>query len=257
MFALPTGADYIRLEQEYIALLYCDAREVKLIDYAGQEALTLALPGERVPLYIEVLTGREGIYLLARTQATDGENAMDAPYLLCRYSRSGALQWEMLLLESELGFYLYGDKCADAQDGLVIVGADKTDYKKAHILRIDAAGERTFHHVVSEKQGAVVSLERVVPDGEDTLLVGTAMAQSRGVFTCVTLRVDSAGGVTGQEIREFTQTSNYLYGVTAAPDGTAYAVKSEQKDKSTEYAWLSVVPLTDLPATDRAQLAIE
>lgn len=255
-FSLPTGADYIRMEREYIALLYRDARQVKLVDYAGHEVMTLALPQERMPWAVEVYAGNEGMFVLARTLARDDESALEAPYLLCRYDRGGNLTWATLLFEEKLGFYLYGDKAMDAQDGLVIVGEEKGDYKKAHVMRIDAAGNTTFHHVLSDENGAVTSLARVRCAEGQTKLFGTVMAQSRRLFTCMQMTIDSAGNFTHTDIREFDLTNDYVYGTSVSPDGTAYAVKFETKDRSIEYTWLSAVPFADLPASDAVKLIV-
>ena len=256
-FRLPTDADYVRMEQAYIALLYRDAHQVKLIDYAGKEALTLQLPQDRVPLSVEVHAGNEGLFVLARTRAQEEENGMDAPYLLCRYDKSGSMTWSMLLLEEKLGCYLYGDKAMDAQDGLVIVGADKADYKKAHVLRMDAAGNTTFHTVLSDASCAVTSIDRVRCVEGQTQLYGTVVAQSRKLFTCMQLGIDSAGQLTNTDIREFDLTKDYVYGVSVSPDGDAYAVKFETKKNSIDYTWLSAVPFADLPITDKANLRVE
>ena len=256
-FRLPTGADYIRLEQTYIALLYRDAHAVKLVDYAGAEAMTLSLPDNRMPLSVEVHAGGEGIFVLARTRAQGEESGMNAPYLLCRYDNSGRLMWSTLLFEEKLNCYLYGDKTVDAQDGFVIVGADQADYKKAHVLRIDAAGNTTFHHVLSDEDGAVTSIDRVRCVDGQVALYGTVMAQSRRLFTCMQLTMDSAGQFARTDIREFDLTQDYLYGVSVSPDGRAYAVKSETKKNSIDYTWLSAVPFEDLPMTDKVKLRVE
>lgn len=253
-FLLPGGADYIRLEQAYIALLDRDACRVRLVDYAGQEAMTLALPEDRVPFSVEVHAGNECIFVLARTRAQGDEDAMDAPYLLCRYDLDGNLRGSTLLFESALGFYLYGDKAADAHGGLVIVGPDRADYKKAHVLRIDASGETTFHQVISDANGAVASLDRVRCVNGHTQLYGAVVAQSRKLFTCMRLTMDESGQFTHEDVREFDLTDDYVYGVSVSADGAAYAVKFETKDKSIDYRWLSAVPFDDLPQTDKAQL---
>lgn len=257
VFALPEGADYLRMEPWGISLLYRDAREVKLLDYAGNETQTLSLPGERLPISMEVLPGREVIYAIARTQAQEDEAVMGAPYALYTYDTSGALCGERLLYEEELGFYLYGDKCVDAQDGLVMVGADQTDYKKAHVLRLDASGEETFHRVVSDENGAVVSIEYALTDEAGVLLGGTVVAQSRGLFTCMLLRMDSAGKLVDSDIRAFDMTNDYLYGLGIAPDGMSYVLKGEAEEQGIDFKWLSIVPFADLSATDKARLTIE
>ena len=256
-FRLPLGADYLRMEETCIVLVYRDLREVKLIDYTGREMLTLSLPVGRKPRYAEAFIGQQVIYVLASTQALDGENATDAPYLLCAYDTEGGLLFDRLLFEGELGFYLYGSKCVDAQDALVIAGADQTDYKRAHVLRVDTSGRTTYHHVISDDQGAVVSISCARADGEDTTLYGTVMAQSRGVFACVELHLDNTGVLTESDLREFDLTRDYLYDLGVAPDGTAYAVKRQIKDKGIEFEWISVVPFADLPATDKARVVIE
>lgn len=256
-FRLPSGADYLRLMQTGVALLFRDARTVKLIDYAGAETLSLSLPGKRTPLWVEVFQGQGVIYVIACTRALDTEAAMRAPYLLCAYDTAGELLFDRLLWEEELGFYLHGVKCIDAQDALVISGPEIADYKRTHVLRVNASGDTAYHRVLSDGQGAVVSVNRILADGADVALYGTVMAQSRGMFACMKLRLDGAGALTDSDIREFDLTSDYLYSLGVASDGAAYAIKTEMEDVGIAVKWISAVPFADLPATDSVNLAIE
>ena len=83
------------------------------------------------------------------------------------------------------------------------------------------------------------------------MLYGTAMANSRGLFTVFRLELDAQGHILSRDIRDFTTRAIHLYDVTLDALGNAYVIADDYLNP------IAVVPFEDLPAHDDPGLALE
>ena len=100
---------------------------------------------------------------------------------------------------------------------------------------------------------AIVAVSQVqfLPDHE-TVLMGSAVAKSRGLFTIFKLHVDAQGNILSRDIRDFTTHATYRYDEVLDTLGNLYAVTRDTDDYP-----IAVVPFEDLPAHDDPGLMLE
>ena len=98
----------------------------------------------------------------------------------------------------------------------------------------------------------IVSVTDAFPSADGSVtLYGTAMANSRKLFTLYRLDLDAQGNIAAVDIRDFTTRVGYLYDVRADAQGHIYAIARDYKKP------IAVVPFEDLPAHDDPGLILE
>ena len=101
---------------------------------------------------------------------------------------------------------------------------------------------------------AIVAVSQVqfLPNHE-TVLMGSAFANSRKLFTIFKLHVDAQGNILARDIRDFTTHATYRYDEVLDTFGNLYAVTRDTDYKKP----IAVVPFEDLPAHDDPGLVLE
>lgn len=89
--------------------------------------------------------------------------------------------------------------------------------------------------------------------GDSLWLYGTAMANSRKLFTVFKLEIDASSSIVSRDIRDFTTRSTYLYTVTLDMQDNLYA-KTLSSDPD---HLVAAVPFEDLPIHDDPGLVLE
>ena len=139
----------------------------------------------------------------------------------------------------------------DTDGGLVVCTAPFEDYTVEQITRFDAENRVLYQKTLSAPK-TIVNITNAFPSADGSVtLYGTAMANSRGLFTLYRLDLDAQGQITAVDIRDFTTRVGYLYDVQADAQGHVYAIACDYKKP------IAVVPFEDLPAHDDPGLALE
>ena len=115
---------------------------------------------------------------------------------------------------------------------------------------MDARNNVLYQKMLSAPKTVVdISGAQPSPDGSVTLY-GSAMANSRGLFTVFRLDLDAQGNVAALDVRDFTTRATYLYSVKLDPLGNAYVVAQDYKHP------IAVVPFDALPVCDNPGLTL-
>ncbi|MFR5787605.1 MAG: hypothetical protein ACLUHE_11205 [Christensenellales bacterium] len=158
--------------------------------------------------------------------------------ILRTFSNAGALRSKQAVQSPYIGGS--SDTVAFASDGgLVVCTPPLADYKIEQIIRMDAQNNVLYQKTLSAPKTVVtISGAQPSPDGSVTLY-GSAMANSRGLFTVFRL-----------DVRDFTTRATYLYAVRLDALGNAYAVAQDYKHP------IAVVPFDALPVCDNPGLTL-
>ena len=215
------------------ALQLLDWQERLKVDYALDPALRYSMLGSAL-----LADGTLRVLTVDRPRADSGESAR---MILRTFSNAGALRSEQAVQSPYIGGF--NDTVAfDSDGGLVVCTAPLADYK---FSRSSAWTRRTTCSIrrCSARPKLVVDISgaQPSPDGSVTLY-GSAMANSRGLFTVFRLNLDAQGNVAALDVRDFTTRATYLYSVRLDPLGNAYAVAQDYKHP------IAVVPLRLCPS---------
>ena len=241
----------VRLMNFGIAFLYeTDAAcALQLLDWQGRLKVNYALdPALRYSMLGSTLLADGTLRALTvdRPRADSGESAR---MILRTFSNAGALRSEQDVQSPYIGGF--NDTVAFASDGgLVVCTAPLADYKIQQIIRMDAQNNVLYQKTLSAPKTVVdISGAQPSPDGSVTLY-GSAMANSRGLFTVFRLNLDARGNVAALDVRDFTTRATYLYSVKLDPLGNAYVVAQDYKHP------IAVVPFEALPVCDNPGLTL-
>lgn len=241
----------IRLMNFGIAFLYetDTACALQLLDWQGRLKVDYALdPTLRYLMLGSTLLADGALRTLTidRPRADSGESAR---MILRTFSNAGALRSEQAVQSPYIGGF--NDTVAfDSDGGLVVCTAPLADYKIQQIIRMDAQNNVLYQKTLSAPKTVVdISGAQPSPDGSVTLY-GSAMANSRGLFTVFRLNLDAQGNVAALDVRDFTTRATYLYSVKLDPLGNAYAVAQDYKHP------IAVVPFDTLPVCNNPGLTL-
>ena len=130
--------------------------------------------------------------------------------------------------------------------------SDDSRYFYDKLVRFDAQGRILWTKALRADK-AIVSAAHMELCGDSIELYGTAMANSRKLFTVFKLEIDANGNIVSRDIRDFTTRSTYLYDVTLDLQGNPYA----QTLSSDADHLVAAVPFEDLPVHDDPGLVLE
>ena len=119
-----------------------------------------------------------------------------------------------------------------------------------HELYRIGTGPSSSHTMGSERAARRFRARYPQADRFSVTLYGSAMANSRGLFTVFRLNLDAQGNVAALDVRDFTTRATYLYSVKLDPLGNAYAVAQDYKHP------IAVVPFDALPVCDNPGLTL-
>ena len=224
------------------ALQLLDWQERLKVDYALDPALRYSMLGSTL-----LADGTLRVLTVDRPRADSGESAR---MILRTFSNAGALRSEQAVQSPYIGGF--NDTVAFASDGgLVVCTPPLADYKIQQIIRMDAQNNVLYQKTLSAPK-TIVSVTDAFPSADGSVtLYGTAMANSRKLFTLYRLDLDAQGNITALDIRDFTTRVGYLYNVRADAQGHIYAIACDYKKP------IAVVPFEDLPAHDDPGLILE
>ena len=222
---------------------------LRLLDWQGNLKVDYALdPLKPHSLFDSALLADGTLRVLmvdtGETPAVDSGNMM-----LRTFSNTGELLSEQAVQSPYIGGS--SDTVAfDSDGGLVVCTPPLADYKIEQIIRMDAQNNVLYQKTLSAPKTVVtISGAQSSPDGSVTLY-GSAMANSRGLFTVFRLNLDAQGNVAALDVRDFTTRATYLYAVRLDPLGNAYAVAQDYKHP------IAVVPFEALPVRDNPGLTL-
>ena len=177
------------------------------------------------------------------------DSSESARMILRTFSNAGALRSEQAVQSPYIGGF--NDTVAFASDGdLVVCTAPLADYKIEQITHMDAQNNVLYRKTLSAPKTVVtISGAQPSPDGSVTLY-GSAMANSRGLFTVFRLNLDARDNVAALDVRDFTTHATYLYAVRLDALGNAYVVAQDYKHP------IAVVPFDALPVCDNPGLTL-
>ena len=252
LLQLPDHCQSIRLMDFGVAFLHetDTVHALRLLDWQGNLKVDYTLnPLESHILFASTLladgTLRALMVDLGETPAVNSANMM-----LRTFSNTGALLSEQAVQSPYVGGY--NDTVEFNSDGgLIVCTAPLEDYTVQQIIRMDAQNNMLYQKTLSAPKTVVdISAAQPSPDGSVTLY-GTAMANSRGLFTAFKLDLDAQGHVAALDIRDFTTRATYLYDVQLDALGNAYAVARDYHHP------IAVIPFEELPAHDDPGLTLE
>lgn len=147
---------------------------------------------------------------------------------------------------------LSGQLFDDGSGMIVLRASDDSRYFYDKLIRFDAQGRILWTKALRADK-AIVSVAHMESCGDSIWLYGTAMANSRKLFTVFKLEINADGSIVSRDIRDFTTRSTYLYDVTLDLQGNPYA----QTLSSDSDHLVAAVPFEDLPAHDDPGLVLE
>lgn len=247
---------WVQLMDFGVAFLHTtgDSRAICLLDWQGHLKVDYALnPNMRYTLFGSMLLADGTLRVASLDERTDTPLAItgtDGELLVRTFSTSGQLLSETPVQSPYLGT-LSDTVAFDRSGGLVACISSNDTYSSERIIRMDAQNNVLYERTLSAPKTIVhISAAQPSPDGSVTLY-GTAMANSRGLFTVFKLDLDAQGNVTTLDIRDFTTRASFYYALCLDAQGNAYAVAEKL---NTPFA---VVPFEVLPAHDDPGLTLE
>lgn len=252
LLQLPDHCHSIQLMDFGVAFLYetDTVHALRLLDWQGNLKVDYALdPLKPHSLFDSALLADGTLRVLmvdtGETPAVDSGNMM-----LRTFSNTGELLSEQVVQSPYIGGH--NDTVAfDSDGGLVVCTAPLADYKIQQIIRMDAQNNVLYQKTLSAPKTVVgISAAHPLPDGSVTLY-GTAMANSRGLFTAFKLDLDAQGNIAALDIRDFTTRATYLYDVDLDVQGNVSVVARDYQNP------IAVVPFEVLPAHSDPGLTLE
>ena len=227
---------------------------IELLDWEGRLKLSYPLDSEKrftLPAAALLPNGTLRVVTIDRVVNTpESITGTVADMMLRTFSADGRLL-------SETGIqspYIGGSNDTiefDADGGLVVCTAPFEDYTVEQITRFDAENHVLYQKTLSAPK-TIVNITNAFPSADGSVtLYGTAMANSRGLFTLYRLDLDAQGNITALDIRDFTTRVGYLYDVQTDAQGHVYAVACDYKNP------IAIVPFEDLPVHDDPGLALQ
>lgn len=133
-------------------------------------------------------------------------------------------------------------------------------YMIAPLTRRSAQGDVLWSKTLQAKKLVVSVNNAILHDDGSTTLYGTAMANSRGIYTAFILEVDAQGDIVSKDVRDFTTTATYLYNMALDTQNHPYVVSLFAGAASPETGGgnkCAVVPFENLPTCDDPGLVLE
>lgn len=147
---------------------------------------------------------------------------------------------------------LSGQLFDDGSGVVVLHTSDDSRYFYDKLIRFDAQGRILWAKALRADK-TIVSVSHMKLCGDSLWFYGTAMANSRKLFTVFKLEIDASGSIVSRDIRDFTTRSTYLYTVTLDMQDNLYA----QTLSSDPDHLVAAVPFEDLPIHDDPGLVLE
>lgn len=227
---------------------------IELLDWEGRLKLSYPLDREKrftLPAATLLPNGTLRVVTIDRVVNTpESVTGTVADMMLRTFSSDGRLLSEAGIQSPYIGGF--NDTIEfDANGGLIVCTAPSEDYTVEQITRFDAENRVLYQKTLSAPK-TIVSVTDAFPSADGSVtLYGTAMANSRKLFTLYRLDLDAQGNIAAVDIRDFTTRVGYLYNVRADAQGHIYAIACDYKKP------ISVVPFEDLPAHDDPGLILE
>ena len=227
---------------------------IELLDWEGRLKLSYPLDREKrftLPAATLLPNGTLRVVTIDRVVNTpESVTGTVADMMLRTFSSDGRLLSEAGIQSPYIGGF--NDTIEfDANGGLIVCTAPSEDYTVEQITRFDAENRVLYQKTLSAPK-TIVSVTEAFPSADGSVtLYGTAMANSRKLFTIYRLDLDAQGNIAAVDIRDFTTRVGYLYDVRADAQGHIYAIACDYKKP------IAVVPFEDLPAHDDPGLILE
>ena len=221
---------------------------IELLDWEGRLKLSYPLDREK---RFTLPNGTLRVVTIDRVVNTpESVTGTVADMMLRTFSSDGRLLSEAGIQSPYIGGF--NDTIEfDANGGLIVCTAPSEDYTVEQITRFDAENRVLYQKTLSAPK-TIVSVTDAFPSADGSVtLYGTAMANSRKLFTVYRLDLDAQGNIAAVDIRDFTTRVGYLYDVRADAQGHIYAIARDYKKP------IAVVPFEDLPAHDDPGLILE
>ena len=162
-----------------------------------------------------------------------------------RLNASGEPVWQ-LTLDGRKAYF--NQICPDGQGGALVEGALSDDYKRAHVIHIDASGAIDARKTLRAKN-AILSAAHTAVNADGTVTIyGSAVARSSGLYDAFAMTVDWTLKVLALDVREFSVREDYGFSYRVAPDGRAYVYSSAEGFGSIQRHNALLVPFDVLPA---------
>ena len=230
-----------------------DSPAIELLDWEGRLKLSYPLNAEKrfnLPAATLLPDGTLRVVTIDRVVNTpEAVTGTVADMMLRTFSADGRLLSELGLQSPYIGGF--NDTIEfDEDGGLIVSTAPLEDYTVEQITRLDADNRVLYQKTLSAPK-TIVNVTAAFPaaDGSVTLY-GSAVANSRKLYTLYRLDLDAQGNITALDTRDFTTRVGYLFDVRADAQGNVYAIARDYKKP------IAVVPFEDLPAHDDPGLTL-
>ena len=204
--------NYAVLEDVFVYLRGLNALEC--YDWNGQLLGTFALKADV-------------LHILGCVQAQDGALSLlvtdDDGIRLYQFDLIQNTSQDQLLLAALDSYAYRGWLGGDGRSALMESHTHKT-YQAKSLTRRDAQGNVLWAKTLQAEKLVVSVDAAILHDDGSTTLYGTAMANSRGIYTAFILEVDAQGDIVSRDIRDFTTTATYSYNMALDAQHHPYVV---------------------------------
>lgn len=220
-------------EQNAILMIY---------DKDGQIRYTYQLPSQRAWLQ-GICPDNDALILMLELWEGIPERQM----LTLRIASSGQILWQLWHRYAAPGGYNQLVRSGDG--GALLVASAEEDYKIKQIARVSAGGQILWEKKFSVPK-AVFGINASIPHPETNsiALVGTVIANSRGLFNAFTMELDLEGNLLALDVRDFSARADYNFRCKVDQNGVPYAVSDSLIFPNREDGTKSIaVPFDHLP----------
>lgn len=237
----------------FIGLRETDGQSAVLMIYDedGQIRYTYQLPSQRAWLQGICPDGKELLLMLELW-----EGLPEQTMLTLRIAENGQILWQLWHRYAAPGGYSQLLKSGDG--GALLLASDEEDYKIKQVARISADGQILWEKKFSAPK-AVFNINASIPHPETktVTLVGTVIANSRGLFNAFTMDINLDGNLLVLDVRDFSARADYNFSCKLDQEGNPYAVSDSLIFPNREEGTKSIaVPFDCLPQTNDPGIAI-
>lgn len=249
LFTLPSDVVSPYLSSDCVYAIRQGSKQASVCLYDGQGNLQFEAPLDAArPTGLDYAPQPDGSLSVL---VLDNLSVEDTSASLERIQPDGS-STSIKLAQADAVTPLSGQLFDDGSGVITLRTSDDSRYFYDKLIRFDAQGHILWTKALRADK-AIISVDYMKPCGNSIWLYGTAMANSRKLFTVFKLEINADGSIVSRDIRDFTTHSTYLYNVAFDLQGNPYA-----RTLSSDSAHLvAAVPFEDLPVHDDPGLMLE
>ena len=228
----------------FVGLCESDGQNAVLMiyDQDGRVRYTYQLPSQHAWLQDICPDGEELILMLELW-----EGLPERQMLTMRIAPDGHILWQLWHRYTVPG--VYNRVLKSVNGGALLIASAEEDYKIKQIACVSADGQILWEKKFSAPK-AVFGVNASIPHPETTsvTLVGTVIANSRGLFNAFTMELNLDGNLLALDVRDFSARADYNFSCKLDQNDVPYAVSDSLIFPNREDGTKSIaVPFDHLP----------